>query len=288
MAAADRKSLTRGELAQALVRLGVPRGGLMMVHSSLRSIGHVDGGAETVVDALLDALGPEGTLVVPTFTDDAAKRGADFVFDPLNTPSLAGAISEAARRRTGARRSLHHWHSVGAIGPLAETVATEVGASPWQPDGPMPKIIDLGGLFLLLGVPYQRLTLVHLMEWENGVPYRPGLQVELPMRRSDGSVVPLVNLECPPNRPFAGNDFNRLGQRMEDANVVKIGQVGNAVARLFYGADVRETASAMYGEDKSAFLIKNGVIARLAYGHTIDMPRGELCVVDPAEIFNAS
>jgi aminoglycoside N3'-acetyltransferase len=74
----------------------------------------------------------------------------------------------------------------------------------------MPKIIDHGGMFMLLGVPYQRLTLVHLMEWECGVAYRPGRLVELPIRRPDGSLGKLVNLECPPEPQFPGNDFNRL------------------------------------------------------------------------------
>ena len=54
------KPLTLEDLVQDFHRLGVPGGGLVMVHSSLSSIGHVDGGAETVVDALLEALGPTG------------------------------------------------------------------------------------------------------------------------------------------------------------------------------------------------------------------------------------
>ena len=88
------------ELVNDLSRLGVPAGGLMMVHSSLRSIGMVEGGADTVVDALLECLGPQGTLVVPTFTF-AAPNQPGFVFDPALTPSEMGAISEAARRRAG-------------------------------------------------------------------------------------------------------------------------------------------------------------------------------------------
>ena len=87
--------LDRATLVRHLTRLGVPCGGLVMVHSSLRSLGHVAGGAETVVDALLETLGPEGTLVVPTFTYVLA-REPDFVFDPLHTPSYMGAISDAA------------------------------------------------------------------------------------------------------------------------------------------------------------------------------------------------
>ena len=244
----------------------------------------MNGGAETVVDALLEVLGPAGTLVVPTFTDEIA-MDPNFVFDPLNTPSLVGAISEAARRRPGARRSLHGWHSIAAMGPLADAIVREVGSSPWLPDGPMPKIIDHGGMFMLLGVPYQRLTLVHLMEWECGVAYRPGRLVELPIRRPDGSLAKLVNLECPPEPPFPGNDFNRLGQAMEEEGLVRLGGVGNAIARLFQGQDVRKVARELHLKDNRAFL-REGVVTELSYGHTVSRPRGDLCVLNPEGIYD--
>jgi len=107
--------LDRAALVRDLNGLGVPRGGLLMVHSSLRSLGHVAGGAPTVIDALLQTLGPDGTLVLPAFTYPLS-RDPDFVFDPVHTPSLMGAISDAGRRHPEARRSLHLWPSISAIG----------------------------------------------------------------------------------------------------------------------------------------------------------------------------
>jgi len=83
--------LDRAALVRDLTRLGVPRSGLLMVHSSLRSLGHVTGGAPTVLNALLQTLGPDGTLVLPAFTYPLS-RDPDFVFDPVHTPSLMGAI----------------------------------------------------------------------------------------------------------------------------------------------------------------------------------------------------
>ena len=283
----SQKPLKRADLVSNLVRLGVPCGGLLMVHSSLRGIGHVEGGAETVVDALLEALGSEGTLVVPTFTDVVVARYPGFVFDPANTPSYMGAITEAARRHPNARRSLHPWHSVAAIGPLAETLATKGSDSPWHADGPMPQVIDRNGMFLLLGVPYLRLTLAHLCEWELGVVYRPEMTIQVPMRRPDGSIVPMVNYECPPTPGTPERDYNRLGQRMEAAGMVKIGPVGNAVARLFYGHDVRKMAKTLYQEDRKAFLQQGDAVTPLSYGHIIKTPKGDLCVFDPERIYPA-
>ena len=278
--------LDRATLVRHLTRLGVPRGGLVMVHSSLRSLGHVAGGAATVVDALLETLGPEGTLVVPTFTYVLAGE-PDFVFDPLRTPSLMGAISDTARRHPEARRSIHLWHSVAAIGPLAEAIVTAGGESAWDADSPMRQIRDRDGRYLLLGVPYQNLTAVHLCEVELEVPYRKATRVETKMRRADGSLAPLVSVGCPPQPGHPGSDFNRLGQRMEDAGLVRVGEVGNAVARLFGGHDLRRVARELYEQDDLAFLRQGGVVTRLAFGHTIETDRGEHCVVDPTRMYGA-
>ena len=142
-------------------------------------------------------------------------------------------------------------------------------------------------MFLLLGVSYETLTAVHLCEVEVGVSYRDTRTVERRIRLVDGSVVPLFSRV---HRLVAGEpdpDFNRQGQRMEDAGIVLIGQVGNAVARLFHGYDVRTTAREMYEQDHNAFLKQNGVVTQLNYGHTIETPKGEMCVVDPSKVYAA-
>ena len=91
--------VTKDDIAGELVGLGVPRGGLLFVHSSLSAIGEVEGGADAVVDALLEALGPEGTLVVPTFTyadphDYPDSIDPKWIFDPATTHSGMGADHE--------------------------------------------------------------------------------------------------------------------------------------------------------------------------------------------------
>ena len=280
-------SLDRATLVRDLTRLGVPRGGLLMVHSSLRSLGHVAGGADAVLDALLETLGPDGTLVLPTFTYPIA-RDPGFVFDPLRTPSLMGAISDAGRRHPRARRSLHLQHSIAVIGPLAETIVTSGGESSWDTDSPMRQIRDRDGQYLLLGVPYQNLTAVHVCEIELQVPYRKPVRVEGTMRRPDGSTAPFASIGCPPQPGHPGSDFNRLGQRMEDAGLVRLNQVGNAVARLLGGHNLRRVARELYEQDDLAFLRQGGVVTRLAFGHTIETDRGEHCVVDPARMYGAT
>ena len=280
------KPLDRTALVRDLTRLGVPRGGLLMVHSSLRSLGHVTGGATTVLDALLETLGPDGTLVLPTFTYPVA-RDPDFVLDPFRTPSLMGAISDAGRRHPSALRSLHLQHSVSAIGSLAETIVTAGGESAWDAGSPMRQIRDRDGQYLLLGVPYQNLTAVHVSEIELQVPYRKPVRNQGTMRRADGSLVPFTSIGCPPQPGHPGSDFNRLGQRMEDAGLVRVGEVGNAIARLLGGHDLRRAARELYEHDANGFLRQDGLVTPLAYGHTLKSGRGEHCVADPSGIYGA-
>ena len=276
--------LDRAALVRDLTSLGVPSGGLLMVHSSLRSLGHVTGGAPTVIDALLQTLGPEGTLVLPTFTY-LLSRDPGFVFDPLQTQSLMGAISDAGRRHPEARRSLHLWHSIAAIGPLAETIVTAGGESAWDAESPMRQIRDRDGQYLLLGVPYQNLTAVHVSEIELHVPYRKPVRNIGTLRRSDGSLVPFASIGCPPQPGHPGSDFNRLGQRMEDTGLVRVGEVGNAIARLLGGHDLRGAARELYEEDANGFLRQDGLVTPLAYGHTLESARGEHCVADPSFMY---
>src|SRR5262249_38718106 len=125
---------------------GVEPGALLQVHSSLSSLGYVEGGAETVVDALLEVVGPLGTVMVPTFNHGAAE-----VYDWRTTPSVNGAVTEAVRKRPEARRSVHPTHPYAAIGPQAEyLVAGHLEVDPFHRRSPLGKLADLGGLVLLL------------------------------------------------------------------------------------------------------------------------------------------
>ena len=99
----------------------------------MRTFGRIDGGAETVVDALLEVLGPRGTLVVPTFTF-AHEAEEDPLIDPATDRSEMGAITEAARQRSEALRSVAYRHSFAAIGRRAEVI-TQV-----DPTAPPPKL----------------------------------------------------------------------------------------------------------------------------------------------------
>lgn len=285
--------VTKDDILRDLESLGVQRGSLLFVHSSLSALGRVDGGADAVADALLEAIGPNGTLVVPAFTyadphDYPDSIDPAWIFDPASTRSGMGAVTNAVRMRNGALRSIHLWHSVAAVGPLAQTVVTADGkawASAWDETSPMAWVFDNGGFILLLGVPYQNLTAVHVWEVELGVDYRETRFITRRTPLADGTLVPLASQVHARRDWHPGSDFNRMGERMEKAGLIAVGHVGNAVARLFTAADAHETARAMYAEDTSAFLKQGGSVTALSYGHTVTNAKGTQCVVDPSMAF---
>jgi aminoglycoside 3-N-acetyltransferase len=116
-------NVTRMMISDRLRSLGVKNGDILLVHSSLSRFGHVEGGADAVIDGILDAVGTEGTVLVPTLTgSDKLSPANPPIFDVLNTPSWTGIIPETFRKRPEAVRSLHPTHSVAAIGKKAREI----------------------------------------------------------------------------------------------------------------------------------------------------------------------
>jgi len=167
---AESAPITKERLVADFEGLGIERGDVVFVHSSLRSLGFVDGGPDAVIDALQAAVGPEGTLLFPTFTITGGMKetleSGESVFDPQTSPSTVGKITNAFRARPGVFRSHHPTHSVAAWGRLAETLTkthleegTNFGAG-----SPFAKLLDVGGKIMGLGISYGPVTYYHVYE----------------------------------------------------------------------------------------------------------------------------
>ena len=279
-------ALNRDRIADDLRRLGVRPGQVLMPQSSLRSLGQVEGAATTVVDALLDALGPDGTLVGPSF-NYATAQAADFVFDPLNTPSDMGAIADEIRRRAGNDRSRHLTHSVSASGRHAQTIVTAGGLTAWDADSPLGAVFKLGGHFLLLGVTYQSFTAAHVLEVAFPLRYRTIGTLRRRLRQADGALIPFESTIYLRDVTYPGYDFNRLGQALEDAGLTRVGPVGNAISRLIPAQPMREFATEQIKRDPDYLLQRGSGVTPLRGGVTLNLPRGDLSVVDPRTIFKS-
>ncbi len=159
--------VTRRDIVEGLRQLGVSSGDVILVHSSLKRFGRVEGGVETVIDALLEAVGPNGTVMAPTLTGAADHNAANPpVFDVRETPCWTGIIPETFRQRPEAVRSLHPTHSVAAIGPHAEYLTKDhhTCQTPCGPDSPYLRLVELDGKVVFLGVSLSSCTLLHGVE----------------------------------------------------------------------------------------------------------------------------
>jgi len=184
--------VTREDIIAGLREVGLQSGDLVQVHSSLSALGYVEGGPEAVVEALLEAIGPEGTLMVPTFNHMAREAfdGSDDIFDLRTTRSISGTVTEVVRLRTDAHRSMHPTHPYAAIGPRAQWLTSEhLELKTFDGRSPLGKLIAGGGKIVLLGVGMNRNTAAHIAETRANAPcmgYRRNRRL---VRLEDGSVV---------------------------------------------------------------------------------------------------
>jgi aminoglycoside 3-N-acetyltransferase len=226
--------VTSDQIASELRRLGIQPGDLIQVHSSLSAFGWVEGGADAVVDALLAAVGPGGTVMVPTFNHGRVK-----LYDPKKTPSNNGAITEALRRRPHAHRSLHPTHPYAAIGPrAAELTAGHLEVDTFSRLSPLGKLADRGGWIVLLGVDMTSNTCVHIGQ-TIARAHCLGLGAARSLMRIDGQM-----REVPSTLWRNGRckiEFDPVEDYMQKRGQIRTGRVGNAGIRIMRGRDVIDT-----------------------------------------------
>ena len=223
---------TRQQLAEHLRQLGVTPGDILFIHSSFKSLGPVEGDAETVINALEDVVESNGLILMPSFHliewDERAK-----IWNHDSTPSTVGWLTEFFRRMPGTVRSDHYSHSVAARGRGAAEIVgghlrREGLRSGWdrEPWGftyglhsPMYQAYVRNGSVLMLGVDYETSTFVHLAEvmiWNR--------LLELDAELESVSI----------DRPAIGRFWDRL-ERLTFA------KLGDANCRLFAIADYVDT-----------------------------------------------
>jgi len=178
-------AVTRAEILAGLRMLGLKPGDLAQVHSSLKSFGRVDGGPDAVIDACLDAVGPAGTLMMPTFNHGQreAYETPECIFDIKGTRSVNGLITETFRKRAGVKRSFHPSHPYAAFGPLAEwLIAEHLHLDCFDARSPLGKLCAMNGWIVLLGCGMNACTAVHVAQTIYGMPCVGQRQNPWPMR----------------------------------------------------------------------------------------------------------
>nr|HPN84029.1 AAC(3) family N-acetyltransferase [Victivallales bacterium] len=223
------KRIKKDQIVAALKRAGVKQGDLLFIHSSLSSFGLIEGGENTVIDALLQSVGRNGTILFPAFTRPYIylggalnKNGNYRPYDPAN-PNLVitGSIPKNVLLRKGMIRSAHPTHSCVGIGPLAKICLSEHEENdpPTCRRSPLGKILDFKGKILLFGCGLGVTTFLHFLEDEMDLPYLG----DAVCRIKDGNNLKtiLIRKHLPGHRDF-GAFLEKLSKRGLQINETKL------------------------------------------------------------------
>ena len=237
---------TRSSIRDSLEALGLASGSTVLVHPSLSRLGWVAGGAHAVVLALIEAVGADGTLVMPTHSGDLSDPARwqnppipetwwDLVrtempaFDPSLTPTAGmGAIVECFRRAPEVLRSSHPTYSFAALGPGADDVIRNHELANGLGEGsPLARLYDMDAWVLLLGVDHDNNTSLHLAENRADYPQKAWITQASPvivggLRR--WIEYPEVDLD--------ESDFQALGVDFAGSGNQTKGTVGTGTAKL--------------------------------------------------------
>ncbi|MGM1045607.1 MAG: AAC(3) family N-acetyltransferase [Bacillota bacterium] len=243
---------TKSSLLKELEDLGIDRTGTLLVHSSMKSIGEVEGGAETVLDALSEYM-EGGLLVLPTHTWSYIKADNP-KFEVEHSPSCVGILPELFRKRTGVIRSYHPTHSVAALGKdaAAFTEGAERFDSPCHRESVWGKLLDRKATIMLLGVDLRRNTFIHGIEEWVDVPGRlteghealytvlgDGTEIPVPSRRHAG--------------PASSEYFWKVDELLEEQGAMYKGKWGDSVVRVCDTVKLTDIISPMLRDNPLLF-----------------------------------
>ncbi len=222
--------VTKQHMKRGLREVGLSEGAIVGVHSSLSSFGWVEGGADAVIDALLETVGKTGSIVVPTYSGDRERvpttpeeeamglsiKWRLHPYDPKTTPCWTGKIPDTFWRRKEALRGENPVYSLAAIGPHASHLIQG-----WD------KLLELDGLILLLGVTLQCCTAMHLAEQYVELPGYITKKLEMPAELRD---------RYPPDEWVLGfgpyPDFLLMEGPCQERGIMKLCKIGEATVRL--------------------------------------------------------
>ena len=245
------------QLKDQLESMGLKGDETILIHSSMKAIGAVDGGADTVLDAWMEYF-KDGLLLLPTHTWKTVNADNP-VYNPYTTPSCVGLLTNMFMKRDGVIRSLHPTHSMSGYGKnAAEYLAgEEYNNTPCTPGGCYDRLKEVGSKVLLVGVGHERNTYIHSVEEVLNVPNRLSdmpmeLVIELqeesnnsgklpPYNRDEGWKKHTDNKLCRKvyvrkhynaQQPHISEDFVKLNQIFLDSGVVKKVKFGDADSLL--------------------------------------------------------
>ena len=244
--------VTRSRIIRDLTRLGLKSGDTVMLHASVKSIGWIVGGPAVVLQAILDHLGPEGTLLMligweddPYHLSEWPEKRRDmylaecpaFDVETSRANRSWSILTEYLRTWEGAVRSNHPDKSFAAVGKLAGwLMSNHAWDHGYGEESSLAKLCQVAGSVLQIGSPMSSLTILHHAEYLAVVPNKREVVYAMPVLE-DGKRVwrELSELDSSDGIvDWSGDDyFELIGQACLDQKVGATGKIGAAPSRLF-------------------------------------------------------
>jgi len=225
------------DLVAGFRALGVEAGDTLLVHSSYKSFGPVEGGPQTVVSALEQTLGPEGTLIMPTFNFDFNKGQP---WDVRSTPSKMGVLTELVRVDPRAKRVFHPFYSFAILGKHAEMLGNLRYKSSYERNSVFGKLRDLDGKIMVIGLSYTNsMTFFHHIEQMEGVDYRFLKQFTGQVTDWDGrTYTDTFEMLVRDIDKGVITEVDPMGFLMEEKDVIQSAKIGEADVKLMKANEV--------------------------------------------------
>lgn len=248
---------SKQEILQQLETLGVQKGMVLLVHANMQRLGYIVGGAQALIEALMEAVGYEGTLVVPTFTPqllDPACLNTSIAreywkeirynalpFDKkLTAPNDSDIFAMQFLRNDGVIRSYHPLYSFASWGKYAKVICNRhplhFGLSK---DSPLGKIVEFNGNVVLLGCDYTECTMFHLARYMN--EQTPIRLISAPIINNKKTMwKDMLDLD------YQTKNFPEIGEVIEERNLIKTTYIGNTKCKMFSSRETISLVSAFF------------------------------------------
>lgn len=225
--------LTQQAITAGFQALGIRAGDLVMAHSSLKSFGPVDGGADAVIDGLMGAVGANGHVIMPALSSTYTGNPGDLWFNAKTTPSRVGYLTEAFRARPGTVRSEHPTHSLSCRGPRAAELMAHhhyKDGSTFHLQSPYATMVKAGVKIVFMGVIPTCNTTYHAIEDWLAWPYTSLSWARV--EESDGTrqLVEVTRAPLGPRGFYSRND--RIHPTMEAAGALTKGSIGPCAIQI--------------------------------------------------------
>ena len=288
-------AITMEMIKDGLGELGLSEGDSVLLHSSLRELGPArelvklpNCGADLVIDAFLETVGPDGLLALPTLTATFSPNTPDgpvqYAYDPDETPSRVGSITNIFLERPERKRSMHPTHSLAAIGARAEEYVadheTEKGST-FHRNSPYGKNFDWDAYICFFGTDNRTNTTLHVVEDWMDLPYMATTKAMV--KGPDGEPMEVEVTKSPKGyRDFYKQD-SRAARVLEESGIMTWTKIGRAdvglmtcrdCMQLFWDKMLEDPCLLMGNEGESEFCdrwaeptiehVKSGAVGELA------------------------